>query len=91
MAGAVSDCRSCPSAAGCRCRFVASGLATVSGVNPRIFDLPCETVQDACAPMFELIGFDYDDATGKLIVPVGVDPAAILTSNGDGTASWVDP
>jgi hypothetical protein len=41
--------------------------------------------------MFELVGFDYDDATGKLITPVGTPAGYILTADGAGGATWVAP
>lgn len=88
-------CAGCGSRRGCRCALTGTGLAVVtglgSGTSPYQVSVTCADVKACVADMFSDIGFDYDPDTGKLVVPSDVPAGAVLTSNGDGTASWVSP
>lgn len=91
----MANCAGCGPRRGCRCSLTGSGLATVSGLGsgetPYVVTVTCDDVKACVATMFEDIGFDFDVDTGKLVVPAGTAAGAVLTANGDGTASWVGP
>lgn len=86
-------CIGCGSRRGCRCAVEGDGLVEVTGLGsgdtPYVVSVTCADVKACVAEMFVDIGFTYNAGTGKL--EATGTAGQILTSNGDGTASWQDP
>ena len=86
-------CIGCGSPRGCRCVVEGAGLADVtglgSGASPYVVSVTCADVKACVATMFSNIGFTYNAGTGKL--EATGTAGQVLTSNGDGTASWATP